>query len=139
MGNPNPMRHSCEADGCYLKRTHAPIELFAGCFGGKIAMSDLDGVVERSGNLLFMEWKVAPSEPTQGQWILLRALARIPKSKVLVVTADVAAEDVGVKTGIWLQIVDKNGVVRPKVRLSIEELRERFARWFEIVNRPAPD
>jgi hypothetical protein len=47
----NPMRWNCEKDGCFNVKCRPKIEQFADCFPGRIAVSDIDGIVEINGRL----------------------------------------------------------------------------------------
>ena len=43
-----------------------PWDIFNDCFGGKIALSDLDGIVERRGQVLVLE---AKGKNEKGEWV----------------------------------------------------------------------
>jgi len=70
----NPLRWECERDGCFNKLKRPKIEQFAECFPGKINFSDVDGIVEISGNALLMEWKPDVIEFSKGQRIMYERL-----------------------------------------------------------------
>lgn len=53
----NPLRYNCTKEGCFNIKKHPKLEIFAQCFPGKIAMTDIDGSVEVKGNILHLEWK----------------------------------------------------------------------------------
>jgi len=53
----NPMRWDCQKQGCFNKKKRPRIEMFAECLPGKIAVGDVDGLVEIKGNFLFLEFK----------------------------------------------------------------------------------
>ena len=55
---------------------------------GKVVPSNLDMVLERKGHFLFGEWKRDEEKISKGQEILLKALSRLPKTTVLVVSGD---------------------------------------------------
>ena len=50
--------------------------------------SNVDGIAERNGNFLIMEWKRPGEKMSEGQKILLKALARTPKFIVVVIIGD---------------------------------------------------
>ncbi len=76
-GGFNPMRWKCEGGGnCYLEKHHLRKENFFDCFPGKIAVSDIDFVVEVSGRIMFAEWKPPGGTMTDGQDYLLHSLGR---------------------------------------------------------------
>jgi hypothetical protein len=50
--------------------------------------SNVDGIAERNGNFLVMEWKRPGEKVSEGQKILLKALAKTPKFMVVVIIGD---------------------------------------------------
>lgn len=54
----------------------------------KFSPSDIDGICERKGNFLVMEWKRPGEKVSEGQKRLLQALAANPKFMVIVVIGD---------------------------------------------------
>lgn len=93
MVNPagyNPLRWNCKAQGkCYNLTLRPRIEEFAGCFPGRIAMSDVDGIVEIGGHFLMLEWKSAGGAVTGGQRIMFEQLTALsPKITVVVVSGE---------------------------------------------------
>ena len=54
------------------------------CFPGRIAMTDVDGLVEIKGQFLFIEWKRGGDVPT-GQRIMFERLTRHPEFTILVI------------------------------------------------------
>ena len=67
-------RWDCEKSGCFAVRGKARLEQWDDCFPGKIGMSDVDGVVEINGRVLFCEWKPGFDDLPTGQRILLERL-----------------------------------------------------------------
>lgn len=91
----NPMRHDCQKSGCYNKKHRPKIELFADCFGGKIAMSDVDAAVEVEGNFLFLEWKSHDGDIPTGQKIFFERMTQESmRFQALVVHGDAETMDV---------------------------------------------
>jgi len=93
MANPsgyNPMRWNCKAQGkCYNLTLRPRIEEFAGCFPGRIGMSDVDGIVEIGGHFLLLEWKAAGGAVTGGQRIMFERLTALsPRITVVVVSGE---------------------------------------------------
>lgn len=128
------LRWDCQESGCYLIKLHAPIHLFDDCFGGRIEMSDVDGVVERHRKFLFLEWKVPPhGNLTQGQSILFQQLTagRGQDVVVWVVWGPVNPEpDTVLDTYTF-----SNGTQSQRRPLTLEQLRERFRDWYDWANR----
>ena len=137
MGAPNPMRHKCKSDGCYLETLHPPLEMFASAFPGYIAMSDIDGITERRGHFLVIEWKVKPGKVSVGQEILLQALARDPSFKVVVITSPVNTNLIQMDTVVEVQLV-KSDKIKPAREYSVEKLKGHFEKWFKAVEKCGP-
>ena len=87
MGVPgyNPMRWDCAKSGCYNKLLRPRIEEFAECFPGRIAMSDVDGVVEIAGHFLFLEWKANGGSVSTGQRIMFERLTSLSRKVTVIV------------------------------------------------------
>ncbi len=52
-----PMDWNCEKDGCHLQQTAPNWEGFNNALEGKNEIGDIDGVMEKHGYLMFIEWK----------------------------------------------------------------------------------
>ena len=122
------MRHDCRGgEHCYLETAHAPIHLFDGCFGGRIEMSDLDGVVERRGNVLFLEWKTSRGQVSEGQDRLFRALtANHQNQSVVVVWGPPHPAASTMITSVMYRGGERG---QPKKR-TLHDLQEMFRRWY---------
>ena len=60
--------------------------LFNGCFGNSQVMpTDVDGIVERRGNFLFIEFKTDGKSVSTGQLITLKKLGRLKMFVVVVI------------------------------------------------------
>ena len=118
----NPMRWNCEKQGCFNLKKRPKIEMFADCLPGRISFTDVDGLVEINGNLLFMEWKEHQGLGT-GQRILFERLTRFCPAVVLIVEGD--AEDMTVSSisTVW------DGVIGPHKEADIEDLRTQIRKW----------
>jgi hypothetical protein len=84
----NPMRWNCEKRGCYNIKHRPKIEVFHDIWPGKISMSDVDAIVEVSGNFLLLEWKSVAKELPTGQRIMYERMTQGARFTVLVVTGD---------------------------------------------------
>lgn len=129
MGKPegyNPLRWDCEASGCYNRTLRPRIEEFAGCFPGRIAMSDVDGIVEIGGRILLLEWKAEGGAVQTGQRILFERLTALsPKLTVIVVCGhprDLAVSSVQVFHG------GRAGTTEP---CDLDGLKARLFAWAE--------
>lgn len=90
----NPMRWNCEIKGCFNKRKRPKIEVFASNFPGKINFSDVDGIVEISGNALMLEWKDYGVPLLRGQELMYERLSKHGPITVLCVSGDAETMDV---------------------------------------------
>lgn len=80
------MRYNCkDRKSCYLTDAHQKIEDFSDCFPDNISLGDIDGVNERNGQVLFIEFKPTRESKTIGQWLTYRALWRKDTQVVAVV------------------------------------------------------
>jgi hypothetical protein len=127
MANPagyNPLRWDCDKSGCYNSTLRPRIEEFAGCFPGRIAMSDVDGVVEIGGRFLFLEWKASGGAVQVGQRIMFEQLTALSQKITVIVVCghprEMTIETVQVFYG---------GKSTPPERLDLEGLRARIAAW----------
>ena len=86
------MRWDCrpERDGCYRRLGQPDLTLLDECFPGRIAMTDVDGLVEIGGRFLFIEWKRRGDVPA-GQRIMFERLTKHPEFTVLVILGDPAS------------------------------------------------
>ena len=130
------MRHDCQ-DGahCYLETAHAPIHVFDGCFGGRIEMSDIDGVIERRGNVMFMEWKTSRGAVSEGQDRLFRALTNNHWNQTVMVVwgPPHPAPDTTVTTVMY-----RRGQRGPQVTRTLAQLQALLQRWYAHADAAAP-
>lgn len=121
----NPLRWNCKAQGkCYNLTLRPRIEEFAQCFPGRIAMSDVDGIVEIGGCFLMLEWKAAGGAVTGGQRIMFEQLTAL-SPRITVVVASGEPREPTVET---IQIFRK-GVGSLPEPCTFPELQERMKRW----------
>jgi hypothetical protein len=95
-----------------------------GSFGHtKISPSDIDALVERQGRFLIFETKSLGDNPSEGQWILLKTLARLPDFTVYVLWGKRS----------WPERMQRIYGTRlgPVESASREKVQEEVARWFE--------
>ena len=93
----------------------------------KFSPSDIDGICERKGNFLVMEWKRPGEKFSKGQEILLRALAKTPHFIVVIMYGDT---DDGLNfSHCWLY--DNKGNASKKYT-TFEEFKEFFRLWYEL-------
>lgn len=56
--------HDCAKYGCAKVVLDPKLHAFDDCFGGRIRMGDADGIVERNGHILILEWKLMGDAPS---------------------------------------------------------------------------
>lgn len=77
------MRWDCKKDGCY--RDICPkLSLFDECFTGRNCLGDIDGILERKGHFLLVEWKSPGGHLSTGQRIMFNRMAELPNFAVFV-------------------------------------------------------
>jgi hypothetical protein len=118
----NPMRWDCQKQGCFNKKKRPRIELFAESLPGRIALGDVDGMVEIEGNFLFLEFKEHSTIP-RGQRILYQRLTRLAPAVVLVIEADIEQMDI---YGISYVV---NGSIEPQIPMDLNRLKEIIKSW----------
>jgi hypothetical protein len=90
----NPMGWQCDRDGCFNKKMRPKIEEFARCLPGRIAFSDVDGIVEINGRFLMLEWKSRTPSLPAGQRIMYSRMTTNPLFRVLVIHGDAETMEV---------------------------------------------
>ena len=122
------MRWNCQSDGCFFDKKVVRLYDFDDCFGGKIGLTDVDGLVERNGHFLFVEWKAPQEKLPMGQRILFEQLTKLSDKIVVVVVNGHSSQSEGshpvqyqtAYKGRWSAVEETN----------IEQLRDFFRRWY---------
>lgn len=131
----NPLRWSCEARGCFNEKQRPKIEIFAECFPGKIAMTDVDATVEVNGHFLFLEFKGGiPRDLPIGQQIYFERLTSLSKNITCVVTWGDAET-----MKVWAYLAIHGGHIYPRQEVTTDQLKERLRVWVQKALRPAND
>lgn len=125
----NPIRWDCASNGCYNKTLRPRIEEFAGCFPGKISMSDVDGVVEIGGRFLFLEWKSKGGAVQGGQRIMFERLTALSPRVTVIVVAGHPRE----MLVEWVQVFEQGRSREPEA-CDFEGLHRRIKAWAERAN-----
>jgi hypothetical protein len=121
----NPLRYSCDDNGCYNVKHRPKIEFFAGALPGKIAMTDVDATTEVNGHFLFLEFKSGePRDIPIGQRIYLQRLTSLSER----ITAVVVCGDAETMA-ITHTLVIKGGQLHRWQQCDLEELFDRVKRW----------
>ena len=119
---------------CYKEQVLPNWAIFNECFRPtKIKFTDMDGVVERNGQFLFVEVKQNTKSIPIGQRILFEKLTEnAPHITVLLLYAF----DVSKKMDIQEYAVFKNGnMTQNWTRTNTQEVIERVRRWFLRANQ----
>ena len=124
----------CE-DGkkCYIKEVLPNWAVFNECFKPtRIKVSDIDGIVERNGQFLFIEVKQNTKEISLGQRILFENLTRnADHISVLLLYA----QNVSEKMDIQEYAVFQNGeMTRDWTETNTEQMKGFVTGWFQRVN-----
>jgi len=91
--------------------------------------SNVDGIAERNGNFLIMEWKRPGEKMSEGQKILLKALARTPKFMVVVIIGDT---DNGTNIQeFWQYTIDGKAFMSGK---GFGSFKEFYKLWYELAD-----
>ena len=120
--SPIAMNWDCESQGCFNRKKRLKFAVFKDVLPGKISFSDVDGLVEINGNLLFMEWKDHPQISTSHR-ILFERLTRFSPATVLIVEGD--AESMSVSS---VRTV-REGRIGPEQTADIDSLRAMIKQW----------
>ena len=96
---------------------------------GRVAPTDIDGVLERNGHFLFMEYKGTGLSLPMGQRIMLKNLKRLDPDKVTVwvVWGEDTDEDATCEVGS----LDKNGDVVGVETITAGQLGLRTRAWLD--------
>ena len=121
----NPMRWKCEDAGCFNLKKRPKIEVFADCFPGRIAFSDVDATVEVNGRFLFLEFKEGePRDIPTGQRIYLQRLTLLHRYiQAIIVSANSETMDVS-----HVRLV-RGGQFGPVENCDLAGLRARLRSW----------
>ena len=118
----NPMQWDCRRQGCFNLKKRPKIEMFADCLPGKIAFTDVDGLVEIKGNLLLLEWKDHQALHA-GQRILFERMTLLCPTTVLIVEGDAEQMTVSSIRTAW------EGRIGPPVQADLDSLRRDIREW----------
>lgn len=80
----NKLRHDCKRDGCYHDQLPDWSDINE-CFPRSIYPTDIDGMVEINGHILFIEQKSVGASLTKGQIRAFLALSKKPNVTVIAI------------------------------------------------------
>lgn len=122
------MRFSCDGGKCYLTDKVPNLGEFDDCFPGKIGFGDVDGLIERRGSFLVVEWKEPDAPLTTGQLITFKHLSTVPTITVLVVEGDNSRMTVN-----SVSQVTESGL-SDKRPIDLAGLKLLFTQWYEFAD-----
>ena len=122
------MRWDCDTMGCFLKKKVCRLEDFDDCFGGKIGLTDVDGLVERKGCFLFTEWKAPFEKLPMGQQILFEQLTKLSDRILVVVINGHSSMEKGSKPESYYVIY--KGKQQAEIKTNVQHLSAFFKRWY---------
>jgi hypothetical protein len=125
----NPLRWDCERQGCFNKLKRPKIEVFAGCFPGRINFGDVDGVVEINGHFLYLEWKPSTTALPTGQRILIEKRTRDGVSTYLIVAGNAETMEVEKYAVAW------KGKIGEWEDATLDDVKERIKSWTAMAQR----
>jgi hypothetical protein len=92
----------------------------------KFLPSNVDGIAERNGKFLIMEWKRPFERVSKGQEFLLKALAKTPNFVVIIIIGD-TDNGMNIEKFYYLQPVGKNVLIGT----STQEFKDYYTFWYE--------
>lgn len=129
----NPMRYSCDRQGCFNEMRRPKIEVFAECFPGRIAMGDVDGIVEINCRGLLLEWKSDSAPLKGGQRIMYSRLTANCALSVIVVHGD--AKTMEVSNYAWFA----EGRMHDFIPSDLDGVKRAIRKWVEWAQKePIP-
>ena len=129
MNGHNPLRWDCEKQGCFNKKCRPKIEQFAECLPGRIAFSDVDGIVEINGNFLLLEWKSFLGDIPDGQRIMYEQMTQNDNFTVVIIAGN--AETMEIQS---VKVVHKGCAGKWQV-CTLKELKDKIRAWSTRVKR----
>ena len=124
----NRWKYACTQDKCYMKECVLDLTVFDRCFPSSMGMGDIDGIFERNGKFIVMEFKPSINALTQGQDRTLRALSRLPEFTVYLVIGQASTMSVS-------GVCRYRGGERGKLcAFSTAELKKVFSDWYIFVD-----
>lgn len=117
------MRWDCDKQGCFNKKMRPKIEVFSGCFPGRINFGDVDGIVEINGKGLMLEWKNFSIIIPIGQKIMYERLTKTGILSAILVLGN--AETMEIKKFCWF----KNGNQSIWLESNLDNLKSEIKKW----------
>jgi hypothetical protein len=111
--------------------THTDYSEFKGLIPTNLNLvpSNVDGMLERNGQFLILEWKRPKEKISEGQRIMLQALAAKPSFMVVIIYGNTDNETV----------IDSYWVLTPegkpvKAGIGFEFFKQWYRQWYELAD-----
>ena len=91
--------------------------------------SNVDGIAERNGKFLIMEWKRPNERISKGQEFLLKALAKLPNFVVVIIIGD-TDNGMNVEKFYYLNAMGKNLLMGN----GTQQFKDFYKLWYEWAN-----
>jgi hypothetical protein len=91
--------------------------------------SNVDGIAERNGHFLIMEWKRDAEKVSEGQKRLLQALASNPRFMVVIIYGN--TDDGTIIDSYWLLTPEGKPV---KTGIGFESFKEFYRDWYTLAD-----
>jgi hypothetical protein len=133
----NAFRWDCDVKGCFNKVHRPRFEELNDLLPGKIAFSDVDGIVEINGRALMLEWKGLGVPTPMGQHIMFRRLTMGGNITVFVIEG--AAHDMTVES---LTVYENGTIVGEEVsggrkNADLDTLKKWISFWTDWARGPS--
>ena len=111
--------------------THTDYAEFKGLISANPAFvpSNVDGIAERNGQFLIFEWKRPGEKVSNGQRIMLQALAAKPSFMVVIIYGNTDTETI--IDSYWLLTPEGKPV---KTGIGFESFKQFYRQWYELAN-----
>ena len=111
--------------------SHTDYADFKGLISANTAFvpSNVDGIAERNGQFLIMEWKRPREKVSDGQRIMLQALAAKPSFMVVIIYGNTDNETV--IDSYWLLTPEGKPV---KTGIGFESFKQFYRDWYELAD-----
>lgn len=98
-------------------------KILEGCFSGKIAPTDIDGMVEKNGHFLVIETKRPNVEIPLGQLYTFQAMQKLGCFTVIIVWGHKDKPEA-------MQVLTENGDTSKIKQIDLDGLRRYVERWY---------
>jgi len=111
--------------------THTDYSEFKGLIPTNLHLvpSNVDGILERNGQFLILEWKRPGEKVSDGQRIMLQALAAKPSFMVVIIYGNTDNETI--IDSYWLLTPEGKPI---KTGIGFESFKQFYRQWYELAN-----